>query len=84
MLNGHSTFKFYGEKSEGNSMTQIAIYLKILGWSARHLADVLRINERGVFRWINGQNETPENVMVWLKLLAGHHTANPLPRGWGA
>lgn len=63
-------------------LTQIAIYLEILGWSARQLADRLRVNERGVWRWMNGQNETPERILSWLKVLAEFHKAHPLPEGW--
>jgi aminopeptidase-like protein len=64
-------------------MTQIAIYLDIIGWTGRQLADRLQIGNRGVFRWLNGQNDPPENLMAWLKKLADFHTANPRPDGWG-
>jgi len=62
--------------------TQIAIYLNILGWSPRYLADTLEVNERGVWRWMNGQNDTPERVLSWLKVLADFRLAHPLPDGW--
>ena len=64
------------------SPTIISIYLDILGWSPRYLADRLKVNERGVWRWMNGQNETPENILAWLKKLASFHRANELPEGW--
>ncbi len=63
-------------------MTTIALYLDILGWSPRYLADRLEVNERGVYRWINGQNETPERILSWLQTLADFQKAHPLPDGW--
>jgi len=74
--------KIYPEEFKNTSMTQIAIYLDALGWSPRYLADILEVNERGVWRWMNGQNDTPERILSWLKLLADFHKAHPLPDGW--
>ncbi len=65
-----------------NNRTQISIYLDVLGWSPRQLSDILGINERGVWRWLNGQNETPEKILAWLKKLSDFFKANPLPEGW--
>ncbi len=61
---------------------QIAVYLDALGWSPRFLADRLGVNERGVYRWLNGQNETPERILNWLKMLSEFQKAHDLPDGW--
>jgi len=83
MLQHHSTTSHpHYEESRDGDMTEIAIYIDDLGWSPRYLAERLGIGERGVWRWMNGQNDTPEHVLNWLKLLADFHAAHPLPHGW--
>ena len=62
--------------------TPIALYLEILHWSPNDLAEILRINKRTVFRWMNGQNETPKNLLVWLRKLVEFHIALGLPQDW--
>jgi len=70
------------EKTMNANRTKISIYLDILGWSPRQLSDILGINERGVWRWLNGQNETPDKILDWLKRLSSFHEQNSLPEGW--
>ena len=82
MNNQRLSISFSGTENKGGNLTQIAIYLDVLGWSPRHLSDYLDINERGVWRWMNGQNETPENVLEWLRLLVEFHQQNAYPQGW--
>lgn len=56
--------------------------LTTLGWSFRHLAERLGIDERRVRRWATGALDVPENVMAWLDRLAAAIEADPLPQGW--
>jgi hypothetical protein len=74
----------YGENWDTRAMTPLARYLEIIRWSSGDLADHFGINKRTVFRWLNGQNDTPDNVLVWARELAEFHLAHGLPDGWSA
>lgn len=63
-------------------MTPVSEYLKILRWSPSDLADQLEVNPRTVFRWVNGQNETPILVLIWLRELVQFHKTHDKPEGW--
>lgn len=56
--------------------------LDIIRWTPSDLAAALEINLRTAQRFASGQNETPDNVLEWLRTLAMAHMAYPLPIGW--
>jgi hypothetical protein len=72
------------EEYQGGNMTRLNYYLDILHWSAGDLSDALKVNRRTIFRWLNGQNETPENVLDWLHELAEFHKSHQFPVGWNS
>jgi hypothetical protein len=65
-----------------NFQSETEKLLAIIRWSANDLSDALDINPRVVFRWKNGQNETPPNVLMWLRHIAAYHLKNNSPEGW--
>jgi hypothetical protein len=72
----------YDESQDTRTMTPLARYLEVIRWSAGDLADHFGINKRTVFRWLNGQNDTPDNVLIWARELAEFHASHGLPGGW--
>jgi len=53
--------------------------LGAIGWSQRHLADILGKDERQVRRWASGQYTVPADVGEWLERLAQCHEMLPPP-----
>ena len=64
-------------------MKTLSELLTELGWSFRHLADELGVNERTVRRWsVDPNYPMPSNVYAWLDLLAEPRRICPFPEGW--
>lgn len=59
--------------------TRLRAALTSLHWSQRGLAAILRQDERQVRRWLSGDYEPPEAVLVWLEKLADFHTRHMPP-----
>lgn len=53
--------------------------LAALDWTQRGLARLLDRQEGTVRQWARGAVQIPEDVAVWLEVLARHHAANPPP-----
>lgn len=49
-------------------------------WGAVELSEAADINYRTVRRWLSGQNDAPDWLLVWLETLAAFHDAHPVPR----
>ena len=49
------------------------------GWSHIALARMLRVNEREVRRWYNGENKPPQRIVEWLERVAAWLADNPPP-----
>lgn len=54
--------------------------LDTLHWSRATLARILQKDKTQVQRWWLGEYEPPENVIVWLEMLAAVHHAHPEPK----
>lgn len=59
---------------------QRAVYA--IGWSKRHLAAILNVQDSAVRRWSSGDNPIPAHLADWLVRLSSVHDAHPLPDDW--
>jgi hypothetical protein len=59
-----------------------AAALERLGWSKRHLVDLLRCDTNLPTRWARGDAEIPPPIATWLTGLTGAHHAHPPPQDW--
>lgn len=59
-------------------MRDIKTCLTLIGWTNRHVATELTMNERQVRRWIAGE-DVPDRVLKWLNVLADYHEQHPPP-----
>lgn len=50
-----------------------------IGWSAQYVADRLRMSERQVRRWDNGDALPPPRILAWLVLVDAALAALPPP-----
>lgn len=66
-----------------SAVDRLRAALTTLHWSQRALAGILRIDERQVRRWAQGDYEPPPDLLAWLSRLAAFHEANPAPGGGG-
>lgn len=64
--------------------TELRECLEAIGWSQRHLADLLAIGEARVRRMASGRVAVPDELATWLRVLRAVHDANPIPIGWRA
>jgi len=51
----------------------VAEYLDIIGWTPAVMSERCNISVRAIRRWANGQNQTPDRILVWLHELASAH-----------
>lgn len=56
--------------------------LKKIGWSARHLAEVLECHRNLPTAWLFGRAKVPPLIALWLRQLAACHEAHPAPKHW--
>ena len=64
---------------DASSATRLRAALTTLTWSGRSLARLIGENERKVRRWASGDYEPPDQLLVWLEILAAFHDKNPPP-----
>jgi hypothetical protein len=52
-----------------------------IGWTLRHVAELLEVPHRRVQRWALGEGpDVPVEVARWLQALASAHRKHPVPR----
>ena len=54
--------------------------LDALHWGPQALAREASISERTVRRWVLGQQQPNERVLLWLESLVRLHRENPIPK----
>jgi len=58
---------------------RLSAALHTIGWGPQTLANQWGANERTVRRWLSGQNEPSEPLLLWLEGLARYHAEHPAP-----
>ena len=56
--------------------------LATLGWSQRHLTELLRCDTKLAGRWSRGTAVVPLPIAGWLRGLVECHEAHPVPGAW--
>jgi hypothetical protein len=59
-----------------------AAALDALGWSRRHLANLLGCDHDIPTRWASGRAVVPPEIARWLRVLRDSHALLPPPKGW--
>lgn len=63
-------------------MTEFQDLATSIGWSYREIARRLAVGDATVRQWGNGKRTPPENVLFWLRRIAGSIHVMGLPEGW--
>lgn len=58
---------------------RLSAALTILRWGPSDVAAQCHVNERTVRRWLSGQNDPPEWLVIWVEARATDLLANPPP-----
>lgn len=59
--------------------SQFTEALATIGWSQRHLAELLRCDTNLPTRWASGRATVPKPIAAWLGDIARYHERHPAP-----
>ena len=61
---------------------EFAAALDALGWSARHVARLLKCHRNMPLRWLRDESPVPIQIARWLRSLVKAHEALEAPLDW--
>ena len=56
--------------------------IREIGWSLRHVAEMLHCDDKLPNRWHQGRASVPPEIARWLERLAAAHARHPAPIDW--